>query len=75
MRGFSKTQVAGLFITGAAIGAAAALLFAPKSGAQTRKDIRRFTKKTVDQLDDLQTDIRDQITDGYQQVKRMITTA
>ena len=75
MQGFSKTQVAGLFITGAAIGAAAALLFAPKSGAQTRKDIRRFTKKTVDQLDDLQSDIREQITDGYQQVKRMITTA
>ena len=75
MQGFSKTQVAGLFITGAAIGAAAALLFAPKSGAQTRKDIRRFTKKTVDQLDDLQSDIREQITDGYQQVKRMMTTA
>ena len=75
MRGFSKTQVAGLFITGAAIGAAAALLFAPKTGAQTRKDIRRLTKKTVDQLDDLQGDIREQISGGYQQVKRMITTA
>ena len=29
-----------------------ALLFAPKSGAQTRKDIRSFSKKTVSQLDD-----------------------
>ena len=75
MRGFSKTQVVGLFITGAAVGAATALLFAPKSGSQTRKDIRRFTKNTVDQLDDLQSDLREQITDGYQQVKRMITTA
>jgi gas vesicle protein len=75
MRGFSKSEVAGFFLTGAAIGAAAALLFAPKTGSQMRKDIRRFSKKTIDQLDDLQTDIRDQINDGYSQVKRMITTA
>ena len=75
MRGFSKTEVAGFFLTGAAIGAAAALLLAPKTGAQMRKDIRRISKKTMDQLDDLQTDIRDQLNDGYTQVKRMITTA
>jgi gas vesicle protein len=75
MRGFSKTEVAGFFLTGAAIGAAAALLLAPKSGVQMRKDIRRFSKKTINQLDDLQTDIRDQINEGYTQVKRMITTA
>jgi gas vesicle protein len=75
MRGFSKTDVAGFFLTGAAIGAAAALLLAPKTGTQMRKDIRRFSKKTMDQLEDLQTDIRDQINGGYTQVKRMITTA
>ena len=75
MRGFSKTEMAGFFLTGAAIGAAAALLLAPKTGTQMRKDIRRFSKKTMDQLDGLQTDIRDQINDGYSQVKRMITTA
>jgi gas vesicle protein len=75
MRGFSKTEVTGFFLTGAAIGAAAALLLAPKTGTQMRKDIRRFSKKTMDQLEDLQTDIRDQINDGYSQVKRMITTA
>jgi gas vesicle protein len=68
MRGISKTQVAGLFLTGAAVGAAAALLFAPKSGAQTRKDIRKFSKKTVDQLGDLQSDIREQISERYDQV-------
>ena len=59
MRGFSKSEVAGFFLTGAAIGAAAGLLLAPKTGSQMRKDIRRFSKKTIDQLDDLQTDIRD----------------
>jgi gas vesicle protein len=55
MRRFSKTQVAGLFLTGATVGAAVALLFAPKAGAQTRKDLRRFSKRTVNQLDDLQS--------------------
>jgi len=44
----SKTQMAGFLITGAFV----ALLFAPKSGAQTRKDIRSFSKKPVSQLDD-----------------------
>jgi gas vesicle protein len=68
MRGFSKTEAVGFFIGGAALGAAIALLYAPKTGAQTRKDIRRFSKKTVNQLDDLQNDLRDQITEGYEQV-------
>jgi len=74
MRGFSKTQGAGLFLAGAGIGAVAALLFAPKAGAQTRKDIRRFSRKTVDQLDDLKSNLQEQINGGYTQVKRMITT-
>jgi gas vesicle protein len=75
MRGFTKTQVAGFLITGAAIGAVATLLFAPKSGVQVRKDIRRFSKRTMDQLEDLQCDLRDQINEGYAQVRRMIKTA
>ena len=68
MRGFSKKEAVGFFFTGAAVGAAVALLFAPKAGAQTRKDIRRFSKKAVNQLDDLQNDIREQISEGYEQV-------
>jgi gas vesicle protein len=68
MRGFSKTEVAGFFLTGAAIGAVAGLLLAPKSGVQTRRDIRRFSKKAIDQLDDLQADMREQVADGYDQV-------
>ena len=75
MQGFSKTKVAGFFLAGAAVGAAAALLAAPKTGAQMRKDIRRLSRKTIDQLDDLQSGIREQITDGYSQVRKMIKTA
>jgi gas vesicle protein len=68
MRSPSKKQLCGLFITGAAAGAVVALLFAPKTGAQTRKDIRRFSKRTVNQLDDLQEDVRGRISEGYEQV-------
>ena len=75
MRGFSGKQLTGLFITGAALGVAAGLILAPKTGAQTRKDIRRISKRAVGQLDDLQSDIREQLTDGYQQVKRILKTA
>jgi gas vesicle protein len=75
MQGFSKTQGAALFAAGAVIGAAAALLVAPKTGAQVRKEIRRFSKRTLNQLDDLQCDIRDQISHGYTQVRKRITTA
>jgi gas vesicle protein len=68
MRGFSKTDAVGFLIAGAAIGAAVALLYAPKSGEQTRRDIRRFSKKAANQIDHLQNDIRDQICEGYDQV-------
>ncbi len=75
MRGFSKTQVIGFFLTGAAVGTAVALLYAPKSGVETRKQIRRFSKKAVHQLDDLQNDLREQISDGYQQVMEVFGDA
>ena len=72
MRGYSRTDAVGFLVTGAAIGAAFALLYAPKSGEQTRKDIRRFSKKAANQIDDLQSDIREQISDGYVQVMEAI---
>jgi gas vesicle protein len=75
MRGYSKTQVARFFIFGAATGAVAALMLAPKTGVQMRKDVRKFSKKTIQQLDDLQCDIREQLSDGYAQVRKMVRSA
>ena len=63
----SAKHVTGFFLAGAAVGAAAALLYAPKSGAQTRKDIRKFSKKTVDRIDELQDDVREQLNERYTQ--------
>lgn len=52
-----------LLLTGATVGAAIALLYAPQSGAQTKKDIRKFTRNTVTRLDDLQGEIRDNVAE------------
>jgi gas vesicle protein len=68
MRGSSKKQVAGFLLAGAAAGAVAALLYAPKTGAQTRKDLRKFSKRTANRVDDLQSDLREQLNAGYTQV-------
>jgi len=62
MARLSKSEVAGCFLTGAVVGAAIGLLYAPKTGAQTRRDIRKYSKRTVEGLDDLQDNIRDQVT-------------
>jgi gas vesicle protein len=75
MRVISKIKGAGLILSGAAAGAAVALLFAPKAGVQTRKDIRRLSRKTVHQLDDFKSNLQDQINEGYSQVKRLLKTA
>ena len=56
-------KAAGFVLAGAVVGAGVALLYAPQSGARTKKDIRRFARNTVDRLDDLQEDIRGQVTD------------
>ena len=54
-------QAAVFLFAGAVAGAAIALLYAPQSGARTTKDIKKFARKTVDSLHDLQEDVRDQV--------------
>ena len=76
---FTGRQAVGLLITGAAAGAAIALLYAPKSGDKMRKDVRRFSKNTLHRLDDLQGDIRDQVgcwaenvTDAFESARKVV---
>ncbi|MEW6213796.1 MAG: YtxH domain-containing protein [Nitrospirota bacterium] len=51
-----STKIAGAFLLGGMIGAFIALLYAPKSGRETRKDIsraaRRIKKETVDLVEE-----------------------
>lgn len=68
----SIKQAAGFLFTGAMVGAAVALLYAPQTGARTTRDIKRFSRKTVARLADLQGDIRDQVTDCAENITELV---
>ena len=65
-------HAAGFLFAGATVGAAIALLYAPRSGVRTRKDITKFARKTVDRLDDLEADIRDQVADWVDDMTEIV---
>jgi len=72
MARLSKSQAVGFFIAGAAVGAIAALMYAPKTGLQMRRDVRKFSKRTAERLDDLQCDIREQAMGVLDNAKRYV---
>ena len=62
----------GPFIFGAAIGAGLALLFAPRSGAETRADIRRRAGKARDTAKRVATGVTESVTDTFQDARRRV---
>ena len=70
----SVKHAAGFLVAGAMVGAAIALLYAPQSGARTQRDLKKFARNTGDRLDDLQADIRDQVTDWVENVTEVVQT-
>jgi gas vesicle protein len=59
----------GSFLLGVAIGAAAALLLAPQSGAATRRDIRRGARRAKRAATDLAGDISTKVTGTFEQAR------
>lgn len=53
MMKMSKKSGLGKFIIGAGIGAALGLLFAPKSGSETRRDLKKKMDELIDKARDL----------------------
>jgi gas vesicle protein len=49
------------FLIGLGAGAAAALLFAPKTGKQLRRDLRRGYEETVDRFQDFKEEAMDRV--------------
>src|ERR1051326_3972708 len=72
MAQINMKHAVGFLFAGAIGGAAIALLYAPESGVRTRKDIKKFAGKTVDRLDDLQGDVRDQVADGVDEMTEVV---
>lgn len=63
---------AGSFLLGALIGAGMALLLAPQSGEETRRDIKRKAREVTDAAKDVAGDLGDTVVDRYAQAKRSV---
>jgi gas vesicle protein len=68
------TKIAGAFLLGGLVGATIALLYAPKSGRETRKDISKAAKRikketselvddTIDTINEFASDVKDRVSD------------
>ena len=66
-----KGFAAGLLL-GALIGAGVALLFAPQSGEDTRRLIRKRAKRFARDAQDRYDDLRDKVKDARERVHKVI---
>ncbi|MGE5341666.1 MAG: YtxH domain-containing protein [Candidatus Omnitrophota bacterium] len=58
------------FMAGAAMGAGMALLFAPRSGRETRQKIKDMSEKVVDNVKDAADKAADQVKSFFEGAKR-----
>ncbi len=70
MRECNYGAVAGAFLAGALVGGAIALLFAPRSGAETRGMIRDFVDDEIDMVKDKAAAARDYVEGEIDRYKR-----
>ena len=64
-----KESGIGSFLLGLAVGAGVALLFAPRSGEETRRDIQRRAREVGDQAQDLVSELTESVGNTFQQAK------
>ena len=62
----------GPFLVGLAIGAGVALLFAPRSGRATRREIRRRAVRVREAAEETVTGVRDNVVDGFTQARQRV---
>ena len=75
MRNHNSGAAMGAFLAGALVGGAIALLFAPRSGAETRGMIRDFVDDEVDMIKDKAAAARDYVEEGIDRYKRKVRRA
>ena len=59
----------GSFLLGLAVGAGVALLFAPRTGEETRRDLQRRAREVGDQAQDLVSELTESVGSTLQQAK------
>jgi gas vesicle protein len=64
----------GSFLLGLAVGAGLALLFAPRSGEETRRDLQRRARQVGDQAQDLVSELTESVGNSIQQAKDKVET-
>ncbi|MFN2603389.1 MAG: YtxH domain-containing protein [Gemmatimonadaceae bacterium] len=64
-----KPAGVGSFILGLAVGAGLALLFAPRTGAETRRDLQRRAREVSDQAQDLVSELTESVGNTLGQAK------
>lgn len=62
----------GWFVLGAALGAGLALLFAPQSGARTRRDLGRRLTALKDQAEERLEELADGIEEGAERIRSRV---
>lgn len=70
MRNCNSGSAIGAFLGGALVGGVIALLFAPKSGAETRSMIRDFVDDEIDMVKDKAAEAREFVEDKVDKYKR-----
>jgi gas vesicle protein len=65
----NTTKIAGAFLLGGLIGASVALLYAPKSGRETREDISKTAKRIKNKSVDLAEEMIEGVNDLTNNVK------
>jgi gas vesicle protein len=60
------------FLVGVAVGAGVALLFAPRSGAATRRDIARRANRVKEAAEQAANDVTESVVNTYEDAKRRV---
>jgi len=68
------SESVGPFLLGLALGAGVALLLAPRSGAATRRDIKRRALRVRRAAETVATEVTDTVVDTFQEARRRVET-
>ncbi len=68
-----KSGGLGSFLWGAIVGAAAALLFAPKSGEETQEDLKEGARRFREEAEQKFQELRRDVEEGYEKARADLT--